>query len=225
MRQTIRSLERLKLPRYQVMAYELLTSLLLDLDLNQQAFETSERGLARRRLPRESSSGAYAARRRNAIARMRLGDLEVGPALNGTLSRARENDERSQMVRCLEGLAELALRRGELDACSALGDGNARARRGRRDEGAGGARTPMARRGARSGGQARLGLRAARARRSGRREDRSCASRTRRHRCARQSRRRPRSSARALQLSGAHRSTARASAGSSWLRNDGCRAQ
>ena len=46
MRQTIRSLERLKLPRYQVMAYELLTSLLLDLDLNQQAFETSERGLA-----------------------------------------------------------------------------------------------------------------------------------------------------------------------------------
>ncbi len=52
---------------------------------------------------------------------MRLGDLDVGPALNRTLSRARENNERSQMIRCLEGLAELALRRGELDVCGALG--------------------------------------------------------------------------------------------------------
>jgi hypothetical protein len=53
---------------------------------------------------------------------MRLGDLEVKPALNDTLRRARENDERSQMVRCLEGLAELALRRGEPDACRTLAD-------------------------------------------------------------------------------------------------------
>ncbi len=44
-----------------------------------------------------------------AIASMRLGDLDVGPALEGTLRYARENCERSQMVRCLEGLAELAL--------------------------------------------------------------------------------------------------------------------
>ena len=90
---------------------------------------------------------------------MRLGDLEVGPALNGTLSRARENDERSQMVRCLEGLAELALRRGELDACSALGAEMLALADGGSDEGAGGARTPLARRGARSGRQARRGLR------------------------------------------------------------------
>ena len=71
-------LERLKLPRYQVMAYELLTSLLLDLDLNQQAFETSERGLAiaaaaKIKFWRVRSEAS------NAIARMRLGDLEVGP--------------------------------------------------------------------------------------------------------------------------------------------------
>ena len=85
MRQTIRSLERLKLPRYQVMAYELLTSLLLDLDLNQQAFETSERGLARRRF-RKIKFWRVRSEATNAIVRMRLGDLEVGPALNGTLA-------------------------------------------------------------------------------------------------------------------------------------------
>ena len=63
MRQTIRSLERLKLTRYQVMAYELLASLLLDLDLNRQAVEHAERGLALAREPRRSRSGACAARR------------------------------------------------------------------------------------------------------------------------------------------------------------------
>jgi tetratricopeptide (TPR) repeat protein/transcriptional regulator with XRE-family HTH domain len=119
-RQTIRSLERLKLPRYQVMAYELLTSLLLDLDLNQQAFEHAERGLA---LAGTAKITFWRVRSEasHAIARMRLGDLDVGPALNRTLSRARENNERTQMVRCLEGLAELALRRGDFDACGALG--------------------------------------------------------------------------------------------------------
>jgi hypothetical protein len=35
---------------------------------------------------------------------------------------ARENDERSHMIRCLEALAELALRRRELDACSAVAE-------------------------------------------------------------------------------------------------------
>jgi predicted ATPase/DNA-binding XRE family transcriptional regulator len=121
LRQTITSLERLKLPRYQVMAYELLASLLLDVELNQQALETAERGLAladsaRLRFWRVRSEATHA------IARMRLGDLDVGPALNETLRQARHNDERSQMVRCLEGLAELALRRGEVDACSALAE-------------------------------------------------------------------------------------------------------
>jgi len=117
-RQTIRSLERLKLPRYQVMAYELLTSLLLDVELNQQALETSQRGLA---LADSAKITFWRVRSEatNAIARMRLGDLEVGRALSGTLRRARDNDERSQMVRCLDGLAELSLRRSDLDACAA----------------------------------------------------------------------------------------------------------
>jgi tetratricopeptide (TPR) repeat protein len=120
MRQTIRSIERLKLPRYQVMAYELLTSLLLDLDLNEQAFAHAERGLA---LAAAAKITFWHVRSEasHAIARMRLGQLDVGPALHRTLARARENSERSQMVRCLEGLAELAFRRGELDACGAVG--------------------------------------------------------------------------------------------------------
>jgi tetratricopeptide (TPR) repeat protein len=119
--QTIRSLERLNLPRYQVMAYELLSSLLLDVELHGKALETSERGLA---IADNADIQFWRVRSQatRAIARLRLGDLEVGPALHSMLRLARENDERTQMIRCLDGLAELALRRGELDACSALAD-------------------------------------------------------------------------------------------------------
>jgi len=115
-RDTIRALERSKLPRYQLMAYEMLASLLLEVNLNRQALEVSEHGRA---LGDSAGINFWRVRREatHSIARMRLGDLDVGPALNATLRWARENDERSQMVTCLEGLAELALRRGELDAC------------------------------------------------------------------------------------------------------------
>jgi tetratricopeptide (TPR) repeat protein/transcriptional regulator with XRE-family HTH domain len=120
MRKTVRWLEGLKLARYQVMAYELLASLLLDLDLHEPAFEYAERGLA---LADAANITFWRVRSEasHAIVRMRRGDLAVGPDLNRTLGRARENHERSQMVRCLEGLAELAFRRGELDACAAAG--------------------------------------------------------------------------------------------------------
>jgi tetratricopeptide (TPR) repeat protein/transcriptional regulator with XRE-family HTH domain len=121
MRDIIRSLERSKLPRYQLMAYELLSCLLLELGLNRQALATSQLGLAL-----HDTTGITFWRVRseatNAIARMRLGDLEVRFALNTTLSWARENDERSQMVRCLDGLAEVALRRGDVDECRAAAD-------------------------------------------------------------------------------------------------------
>jgi tetratricopeptide (TPR) repeat protein/transcriptional regulator with XRE-family HTH domain len=118
---TIRSLERLKLPRYLVMAYEMLASLLLDVELNQHALAASERGLA---LANSATITFWRVRSEatHAIARLRHGDLDVGPALNAALRRARDNDERTQMVRCLEGLAELALRRGEPDACGAVAD-------------------------------------------------------------------------------------------------------
>jgi hypothetical protein len=113
---SIGSLERSKLWRYLLMGSEMLATVLLEQELNQQALEASQRALAL-----ADSTGITFWRVRieatNAIVRMRLGDLGVGSALTAALTWARENDERSQMVRCLEGLAELAFRRGELDAC------------------------------------------------------------------------------------------------------------
>jgi tetratricopeptide (TPR) repeat protein/transcriptional regulator with XRE-family HTH domain len=116
LQQTISSLERSKLARYLLMGYEMLATVLLEQGSNEQALEASQRGFAL-----ADSTGITFWRVRseatNAIARMRLGDLEVGSGLRAALSWARDSDERTQMVRCLEGLAELALRRGELDAC------------------------------------------------------------------------------------------------------------
>jgi tetratricopeptide (TPR) repeat protein len=121
LQQWIRSLERSKLPRYLLMAYEMLASLLLEVDLNEQALDISESGRA---LADSTGITFWRGRREgtHAIARIRIGDLEVGPRLTDTLSWARENDERVQMVRCLEGLAELALRRGEIEACGAFAE-------------------------------------------------------------------------------------------------------
>jgi hypothetical protein len=103
------------------MAYEMLASLLLDVGLNRHALEASERGRA---LADSAQTTFWRGRREgtHAIARIRLGDLEVEAALASTLRWARDNDERSQMVRCLEGLAELSLRRGDPDACAAFAD-------------------------------------------------------------------------------------------------------
>ena len=116
---TLRWLESLRQTRYQLMAYDFLGNLLLDLGLDAKAVEYSERGLA---LAREARITFWRPRieANLAIARMRLGHLEVGPALDGALRHARENSERGQMVRCLEGLTELALRRGDAEGCLAL---------------------------------------------------------------------------------------------------------
>jgi ATP/maltotriose-dependent transcriptional regulator MalT len=48
-----------------------------------------------------------------AIARLRLGDLDVKATLESAADDCRQNAERYQLTRCLEGLAELALARGE----------------------------------------------------------------------------------------------------------------
>jgi tetratricopeptide (TPR) repeat protein len=117
--QMTRSLERSKLPRYQVMAYEMLASLLLDVGLDRQALRAAEKALA----VADAANNAFWRVRTEAtcaIARLRLGDLDVAAALTAPLRAARDNDERSHVVRCLEGLAELALRRGELEACTAV---------------------------------------------------------------------------------------------------------
>jgi tetratricopeptide (TPR) repeat protein len=58
-----------------------------------------------------------------ARARLRPGDLEAAAAaLRATLDRTRSASERYLMVRCLDGLAEIALRAGDADRCKEHGD-------------------------------------------------------------------------------------------------------
>jgi len=81
--------------------------------------EHCERGLA---LAREKRITFWVPRieANLAIARLRLGQLDVGPALERAARYCRQNSEGHQLVRCLEGLAELALARGDADACLAF---------------------------------------------------------------------------------------------------------
>jgi tetratricopeptide (TPR) repeat protein/transcriptional regulator with XRE-family HTH domain len=118
MTKTRRWLEGVKQARYQLIACDLMAHLLLDLGLDRQAAEQCERGLAlatRERItfwrPRIEANLA--------IARLRMGALDVGPALERALGECSANSESTQMTRCLEGLAELALARGDAAGCLA----------------------------------------------------------------------------------------------------------
>ena len=121
MMSTLRWLESLKQIRYQLIAYDLLGDLLLDLGENQEAVEHCERGLA---LAREKRINFWIPRieANAAIARLRLGQLDVGPALERAAECCRQNSEGHQLPRCLEGLAELALARGDAGACLSFAD-------------------------------------------------------------------------------------------------------
>ena len=57
-----------------------------------------------------------------AIARARLGQGNVAPALEAALDQSRRACERYMMTRCLEGLAEVALVQGDPRRCRAFGD-------------------------------------------------------------------------------------------------------
>ena len=115
MSKTLRWLESLRQTRYQVIAYDVMGQLLIDLGLHDRTVELSERALA---LASEARLNFWLPRieANFAIASTRLGRLDVGPRLEGALRQARENREGTQQVRCLEGLAELALARGDADA-------------------------------------------------------------------------------------------------------------
>jgi tetratricopeptide (TPR) repeat protein len=119
MTKTLRWLESVKQARYQLIACDLLGYLLIDLGLNREAVAQCERGLelaAREGItfwrPRIEANVA--------IARMRLGNLDVGPSLERALAECRRNCAGHQMARCLEGLAELALARGDTAGCLAF---------------------------------------------------------------------------------------------------------
>jgi tetratricopeptide (TPR) repeat protein/transcriptional regulator with XRE-family HTH domain len=121
MMKTLRWLESVKQTRYQLIAYDMLGSLLNDLGLHRQAMEQSERGLAL--AAREGITFWRPRIEANlATARLRLGHLDAGPSLERTLADCRRNSERTHMARCLEGLAELALARGDFAGCVAFAE-------------------------------------------------------------------------------------------------------
>jgi tetratricopeptide (TPR) repeat protein/transcriptional regulator with XRE-family HTH domain len=121
MMKTLRWLESLKQVRYQLIAYDFIGHLLLDLGLNEQALQHMERGLA---LGRETGIDFWrvAIEAHRAIARSRLGHKDVAPALQDALEQARRSCERYLMVRCLEGLAAVALRQGDASRCRTFAD-------------------------------------------------------------------------------------------------------
>jgi tetratricopeptide (TPR) repeat protein len=121
MTKTLRWLEGLRQTRYQLIAYDLMGHLLIDVGLHARAIELSQRALA---LARAANITFWRLRieANLAIASIRLGRLDVGPLLESALRHARENCEGTQLVRCLEGLAELALARGDAAACQRFSD-------------------------------------------------------------------------------------------------------
>jgi hypothetical protein len=89
---------------------------LLDVGQNKQAAEQCERGLE---LARTERITFFQPRieANLAIARLRLGELDVGPALERAAAYCKRHSEGHQLARCLEGLAELALARGDAAGC------------------------------------------------------------------------------------------------------------
>ncbi len=112
MTRTLRWLESLKQVRYQIMAHDLLGHLLLELGRQAEAAAHFERGLA---LGETTRIMFWRPRLQAnlAIARLRLGDLESDAALENAAAHCRQNSEGFQLARCLEGLAELWLARGD----------------------------------------------------------------------------------------------------------------
>lgn len=116
MQKTIRWLESLKQVRYQLIAYDYVGELLLDLHLNEQAVEHMERGLA---LARYSGINFWRAalEAHLMVAQMRLGRTPDTAALETALAGTRGAAERYLMIPCLDALAEIALASGEPQRC------------------------------------------------------------------------------------------------------------
>jgi len=121
MQKTLRWLESLGQTRYQLIAHDFIGHLLLDLGLNELAIEQLERGLA---LGCDTGIMFWRAAidAHLAVARSRLGHKDVAPALQAALEQTRRNSERYLAVRCIDGLAEIALAAGDAGRCLAYGD-------------------------------------------------------------------------------------------------------
>jgi tetratricopeptide (TPR) repeat protein/transcriptional regulator with XRE-family HTH domain len=121
MQETLRWLESLKQVRYQLIAHDFIGHLLLDLGLNEMALEHLEGGLA---LARDTGVMFWRAAidAHVAVARSRLGHVDVATQLQATLEQARSNSERYLMVRCIDALAEICLAAGDTSRCRAHAD-------------------------------------------------------------------------------------------------------
>ena len=121
MQKTLRWLESLKQVRYQLIAHDFIGHLLLDLDLEELALEALERGQA---LAHDSGIMFWRAAidTHLAVARSRLGRTDAASTVRAALEQTRRTSERYMMVRCIDGLAEIALAAGDADACRAYGD-------------------------------------------------------------------------------------------------------
>ncbi len=116
MQKTLHWLEELKQTRYQLIAYDCIGHLLLDLGLNEQLIAQLEGGVA---LSRATGIEYWRAAidTHLAVARSRLGQVIDIATLQLTLDQTRHRSERYMMVRCLEGLAEITLRTGDTSHC------------------------------------------------------------------------------------------------------------
>ena len=121
MQQTLHWLESLRQTRYQFIAHDFIGHLLLDLGLNELAIEHLERG---RTLGRDTGIQFWGAAidTHLAVACSRLGQRVDTPALQATLEQTRRTSERYMMVRCLDGLAEMALATGDASRCRVHAD-------------------------------------------------------------------------------------------------------
>jgi len=121
MQKTLGWLESLRQVRYQFIAYDCIGHLLLDLGLNELVVEHLERGLA---LGRDTGILFWRAAidTHLAVARSRLGQKDVAPALQTILEQTRRTSERYMLVQCLDGLAEIALAARDSRRCRAYAD-------------------------------------------------------------------------------------------------------
>lgn len=121
MQKTLHWLQGLEQARYQFIAYDCIGHLLLDLELNQQALDHLEQGIAL-----SDATGIMfwrtAIEAQRAVARSRLGASDSRPVLEAALEQTRRSAERYMGLRCIDALAETALARGDAGACLAHAD-------------------------------------------------------------------------------------------------------
>jgi len=121
MQKTLSWLQSLNQVRYQLIALSGIGHLLLDLNLNELAIRHLEHGLA---LGHDTGILFWRAAidTHLAVARTRLGQQIDIQALQTTLEQTRRTSERYMQVRCLEGLAEIALAAGDATHCRDYAD-------------------------------------------------------------------------------------------------------